>query len=221
WHDGAGLRVRLYAHGGLLGRLWGTVFLGSSRMVEEFRMALHAVREGVPTAEPFALRVERVLGPFVRAMYVTETIPDAVNLLQLCESGRAGELSPAQRAGLADALARTVARMHDAGILHGDLNLKNLLVRNACDAPEAFVIDFDRARRRETVSLAERMANLLRLDRSILKWPASRQAIGVLDRMRLLHSYLARYPQWADRWARIARRYGSGHLRHRLFRQKG
>jgi len=118
-------------------------------------------------------------------------------------------------------VAATIADMHDAGIVHADLNLKNLLVRDAFDEPEAFVIDFDRARLAGRLGLGERMRNLLRLDRSVLKWAASRRAVSPLDRLRVLCIYLDRYPRWRERWGEIARRYARAHLLHRLSRQDG
>ena len=119
----------------------------------------------------------------------------------------------------AAAIAGAIADMHDAGILHADLNLKNVLVRNPFDAPEAYVIDFDRAELTARPTLRQRLANLLRLDRSVVKWAASRRAVAPADRLRTLRCYLARYPEWESRWGRIARRHARGHTRHYLARQ--
>jgi TP53 regulating kinase-like protein len=220
WHDGPGLMVRQYAHGGLWGRLAGTLFCGKGRMLDELRLTMRALRCGVPTAPPVAVRVERVGGPFLRAHYVSERILETTNLLDFFAGLDAEGPLPTEQGGrLAAGVADAVARMHDAGILHGDLNLKNLLVRDAFDEPQVFLVDFDRARLVGDLSLRQRLANLLRLDRSVMKWAASRRAVGPKDRLRLLRAYLARYPQWSARWGEVARRYGSRHLLHRLSRQ--
>ncbi|MHC5035354.1 MAG: lipopolysaccharide kinase InaA family protein, partial [Planctomycetota bacterium] len=127
WHEGPGFVVRQYAHGGLLGRLTGTLFPAPGRMLDEFRVAIRACRRGVPTAMPVALRTERVCGPLLRAHYVSESIADAVNLLQLLEQLDTGvPFAGPQRRRLAAGVANAIARMHDAGVLHGDLNLKNV-----------------------------------------------------------------------------------------------
>ncbi len=206
------LMVRLYAHGGALGGLFGAWFLGAGRMLEEFRVHLHALRSGVPTSVPVALRVER-RGPLVRAHYVTRKVVDAVDLMDFVDQDP--DLPPTRRRGLARSVADGVARMHDAGILHADLNLRNLLVRRASD--EALVIDFDKARQCTAVSLDERLGNLYRLERSAWKRPATRQAVGLLDRLRVLRAYLGRYPDWHEREADVARAYRGVALHHRLF----
>lgn len=220
WHDGPGLAVRQYAHGGLCGRLRGTLFLGAGRMSREFRVAMAAHRRGVPTAMPVALRVEKVLGPVVRAHYVSETIAGAVDLLELLKDAElAAEADRVPRRRLARAVADAVAAMHDAGIVHADLNVKNLLVRDALDEPQVFVIDFDKACLVEGPALRQRMANLVRLDRSVVKWGAARRAVGLLDRLRVLRHYVARYPRWRGDAGRLVRAYGSRHLRHYLGRR--
>lgn len=218
WHDGPGLRVREYVHGGVLGRLFGGFFLGSRRMRNELSLHISAHQAGVPTSEPVALRIERVRGPLVRAHYVSEEIPGALDLLALCREHN--RPFPARRRALAHAVAECIARMHDAGILHADLNLRNLLISKNADRPRCSVIDFDKGVFRGELTLGQRMANLLRLERSVLKWAAARHAISALDRLRMLRSYLCRYPVWCDRWGAIARQYASRHLRHRFSRER-
>ena len=205
WHDGPGLRIRRYAHGGMWGGLAGTLFLGERRMHKELQLSLHACRRGVPTAVPVAVRTARAWGPYVTAHFVSENVPDAVNLLELLETVPA--LTAARRRSLAKAIASAVAAMHEAGILHADLNLKNILVRGAPDRPEAFVVDFDKSRLLVRLSLDQRMANLMRLERSVAKWPASRRAAGPMDCLRVLRAYLERDAEWRAHWGTIARRY--------------
>jgi len=210
WCEGDGLAVRLYAHGGVLGPVLGTRFWGARRMLDELRLAIVAHELGVPTAVPVAVRIERTFGPLVTAHYVSEAIPDAVDLLTLLrDAGRGGPVPPAARRRLAESLADAVAAMHDAGIWHADLSLGNLLVQGALDAPRTFIIDFDRAKRTESVPLPRRVANLLRLNRSVTKWAASRQAVGLRDRVRFLRAYFGRYPEWRTEWRRIVAQHGN------------
>jgi len=221
WHVGAGLVVREYCHGGVFGAMAGTIFLGDGRMLDELSLSMCARRRGVPVAIPVAVRVQKAWGPFVRAHYVSEKIADAVNLLDLLEdAGLSDALRPPERRRLSEAVAAAIAAMHDAGIVHADLNLKNVLVRDAFGQPEAFVIDFDKAKLTGQLTLEQRMANLMRLDRSIAKWAAARRAVRSADRLRFLRAYLRRYPQWSGQWRETARRYASRHLRHYAFRQR-
>lgn len=174
WGPDSGLHVRQYAHGGALGRYLGTVFLGEQRMLDELRLSMHAQRSGVPTAAPFAVRIERVYGPFVSAYYVCASIPEAVNLLDYClDAGPNLAKRPKVRAEITEAVARSCAAMHDTGILHADLNLKNILVRPVGWPIQAFVIDFDKSRLLGSLTPTQRISNLLRLERSFRKWPSS------------------------------------------------
>ncbi len=220
WHEGPGLLVRQYAHGGVLGRLWGTLFVGAARMRQELAVSRYAVAAGVAAPLPVAVRVEGVFGPLVRAHYVSRLIPRARDLLTLCAELPPDALSASRRRRLARRAADAVAAMHDAGIAHADLNLQNILVREPLDDPEVFIVDFDRAEVIEDVPLRRRMANLVRLDRSAGKWPESRRALGPLDRMRFLRAYLGRYPCWRGATTKIVHSYGSRHLRHRFWRPK-
>lgn len=221
WQSEPGLVVRRYAHGGLCGRVAGTLFLSARRMLDEFRLSIYARTCGVPTCRPVALRIERVFGPLITGHYVTDSIPDASNILDfLAAAPNAQNLKAEQRRRLAASIASTIASMHDAGILHADLNLKNLLVRDAFDEPEVFVIDFDKAKLIGSPTLRQRMANMVRLDRSVTKWAASRRLVGTMDRLRVLRSYLGRYPQWTSRWRQIGRKYASRHLLHYFSRQR-
>ena len=60
-------------------------------------------------------------------------------------------------------------RLHDAGGRHADLHIGNLLVRERERETEALVIDLDRARIVPKMTAARRLAELMRLYRSLLK----------------------------------------------------
>jgi hypothetical protein len=67
------------------------------------------------------------------------------------------------------AAGRLLRRAHDAGLVHPDLNLKNILV-TAEDPPSALVLDLDRGRLVREVSERARRRMLDRLWRSVRKW---------------------------------------------------
>jgi Lipopolysaccharide kinase (Kdo/WaaP) family len=184
WAPDAGLHVRQYAHGGALGRIWGTAFPGAGRMLNELRVTDLARRAGVPVPAPVALRIARAFGPLVQAHIITERIPDAVNMLDWCRTSPAGP-----HAELMRNVAAAVRLMHDAGIVHTDLNLKNVLVRTCADGPEVFIVDFDKARCTSEVPESLRTAALQRLWRSIRKWPASRAVLTDEDEAEMRRAY--------------------------------
>jgi len=215
WLQDRRLVVRQSAHGGLLGRLWGALFLSPRPMLRELEIALHAYRSAVPTCRPVALRLERVWGLFWRAHHLSEEVSGAQNLLELCQStGPKTPYPPEARRDLAQAIAQTISAMHEAGIRHGDLNLKNLLVAERQGRVEAYVIDFKKACLQNHVSVQARLRNLIRLDRSVMKWPAARRAITVSDRLRTLRAYLALQPQQKENWKAIAHRIRTRHSAH-------
>lgn len=221
WHDGPGLVVRQYLHGGSLGRIAGSLFLGTGRMRRELAVSAYAHGHQVPTSAPVAVRTEKVCGPLVTAYFISQRIPRAQDLLAfLTERGAEQALCVDRNRRLAAAIAAAVAAMHDAGIVHADLNLKNLLVRDAFDEPQVFIIDFDQAALTGRLSLDQRMANLVRLDRSVMKWEASRRAVSLKDRLRVARCYLRSYHGWRAQWGQIVRDYGSRHLRHFLSRER-
>ena len=100
-----------------------------------------------------------------RAWMAFEELDGATDLLARFRSS-----APPQDDELRSVMA-VVRRMHDAGIEHVDLNLGNLLVRDGnAGEREAFVIDLDRGRVRESgVDEVRRAVALRRLERSFRK----------------------------------------------------
>jgi len=219
WLGGRRVVVRQFVHGGALGGLRGTLFWGARSMLHELRVAAHALAAGVPTARPIALRVQRVLGPLVTGHYLTEEVPGAEDLLALCRRGDALVKSAGRRQAVARAVASVVAALHDAGISHGDLNLRNLLISARHDPPRVHVIDFKKARLHTEVTLREGLRNLVRLDRSVVKWPASRRAITRADRLRTLRQYVRLRGGAGADWKQVARAVRTTHLPHALSRE--
>lgn len=86
---------------------------------------------------------------------------------------------------VAERAIRAVRRLHDAGILHRDLNVRNVLVAG----PEIFAIDFDGARVLPALSPAQRFSNLSRLDRSYVKHFGEQGPLSHADRRSLLALY--------------------------------
>lgn len=136
--------VKRYRYRTFLGRLQGmfrgTLF-GKSRARFEFER-LRAIRErGVAAVRPIAYAEFRRRG-FMRAcVLITEAERDAVSLDRLLRPPpreRAPQRGTQRR--LAEQLAAFVARMHDAGVMHGALLGRNLLVAEVESASPRFVV---------------------------------------------------------------------------------
>ncbi len=82
-----------------------------------------------------------------------------------------GEAEAAMRAA-----GRLFRRLHEGGVVHPDLNLKNILLAGGADDPAALVLDLDGATITSRVGDAARMRMVARFWRSARKW---QKAMGV------------------------------------------
>ncbi|MBW2059099.1 MAG: phosphotransferase [Deltaproteobacteria bacterium] len=184
--------VRHYTHGGILRRVLGDRFLQKSRPFVETITTEKIRTLGIPTARVVAALTYPSRGPFYRGELITEEIPGALDLVSLLSNMRRAPFQ--KRAGLwreaVKRAGRAVRLMHDRGVYHGDLNLKNILVRNPYGScPEIYIIDFDRSKIQDSLSTEERMKNLLRLDRSAEKWKTRGIPISNSDKARFFRAY--------------------------------
>jgi 3-deoxy-D-manno-octulosonic acid kinase len=189
--DGSGVVIRESRRGGLLGRIIPDIFMGRCRPFRELFVAERARHLGIPTAEVLAAVREAVVGPLYRGALYTKEITDAVDLLSYLDSiaGRCdAKTLRTKRATVSDA-GRMVRATHDAGLLHADLQLKNILVRHV-DGPAVFLIDLDKARWYNRLPDVLRMTNLLRLARSATKAARSTACISRTDMLRFLKGYV-------------------------------
>lgn len=189
-------------HGGLWGRLAGRLLWSHRRPIKELTHTELALQKGVATAEVVGARLERVFWPFYRAeLFVLEIdgAEDLVHLLMRCSL----EGSVRLKREFIGPVARAIRQMHNAGVYHADLHLKNILIqglgasasgRQAGDrapalySPDAlpsglkvYIIDLDKSMLFEELSFRQRAENLLRLDRSVEKFKAWRPRKGLKD----------------------------------------
>lgn len=195
-HDGAGGRggvllvdtpvgacvLRHYHRGGLIARLSRDAYLWSgnerSRAFREFRLLARLIDAGLPVPAPVAARIDRK-GLHYRADLLMRRIEHAQTLAQEIAANAIDD-------DLAQSIGTTLARFHQHGVWHADLNAHNILIGAE---GKVWLIDFDRGRLRPP-RLAWQRANLGRLRRSLDKLGARR--ISEFDR-RLWHPLLAAY----------------------------
>ena len=156
--------LRRYLRGGLPGRFVRESYLFTgwdrTRPAAEFGMLVDLHRAGLPVPEPIAAIACR-RGPFYTGSLLTVRITDA---LPLADRIVAKERAPR----FWTSVGACIRRFHDHGLVHADLNARNILVG---PGERLHLIDFDRARIAQGRTAAF-SRNLARLRRSFEKlWP--------------------------------------------------
>ncbi len=159
------LCLRPMRRGGWLRPLLPATFSTLARPLAELDATARLRVAGAPVPRPLLVVGERRAdGGYDAALgtvYEEGTL-DALHFLDSApEQGRL--LRAAAAAGAA------VRHFHDAGGCHADLHVKNILLREQDDRFEAFVIDLDHARVEPRVPPRARLAEIMRLYRSLLK----------------------------------------------------
>ena len=159
--------LRRYRHGGLLGPLGGPLFLGPARALGELAVTTRAEASGAPVPHVVCLVLWPSFGPFWSAVIGTREEAQAVDLF----AALARTSSSRERVALARVAGAAVGRLHDTGVDHRDLQLRNVMVTDG-PAQRIVIIDLDRAffHRHGLMPTRRRAANLGRLARSAVKF---------------------------------------------------
>ncbi|OMH28007.1 3-deoxy-D-manno-octulosonic acid kinase [Motiliproteus sp. MSK22-1] len=150
---------RHYKRGGMAARvsqdryLW--TGLENNRAYAELMLTRQLLDMNLPVPRPLAGQIIRE-GLYYRADLITERLAGARSLADML--GAKEELPWA-------GIGATIARFHQVGLDHVDLNIRNILCNQA---NEVFLIDFDRCRMRDP-ALQWQQGNLARLKRSLNK----------------------------------------------------
>ncbi len=211
------LHLRPLRHGGLLAPLFGDLVFGLGRPRAELRVGAELAARGAPVVRPALLAARRRLGPVWRAALASLHERGTASGLELLSGapGRARVLRAAAAAG------RALRRFHEAGGRHADLHAGNLLVRESGAEPEVLVADLDRARVGAAPDAAARMAELMRLYRSLVKRGYA-GAVGPRGCARFLGAYAGRDRELRRALLRHLPRERRRLARHRLgYRLRG
>jgi tRNA A-37 threonylcarbamoyl transferase component Bud32 len=161
-------------------RAWWRDFFRGPKAKLEFDRARELADRGVPTVEPLACG--RMGGFWPPASHLITRALDATTPLDDYLLVHPPQL-PEGRRRLAVALAKFMAKLHDAGVTHPDLHPGNLLVRDRGDGLEFFLIDVHDVRLGPPLDRAARRANLTMLNR----WFQIRASRA--DRLRFWRAY--------------------------------
>ena len=184
--------VRQYRRGGPIQKYVSDIYLGSSRPFRELWLTDLAAERGIPTAEIVAACHTNVFLGLHRGHLVSKEIKGGKDLGTYLEDldrpvmGR----RVVEKRKVIYAVGDLVRKMHDAGIFHADLNLKNIIVQIG-DAGDirVYLIDFDKSAVRESLNDRKRRQNLMRLNRSAQKFKKNGVSITRTDAVRFLRAY--------------------------------
>ena len=156
--------IRKYLRGGWVARFSTDRYLFTgferSRPVAEFRLLADLCALGLPVPAPVAAVTLRS-GLQYQGSLITREIPDVSTLADCLLEGRSDSKHWLETGAC-------VRLFHDHGVIHADLNARNILISTSA---QAYLIDFDRAKIRTGADHAF-SANLKRLRRSLEKlWP--------------------------------------------------
>jgi 3-deoxy-D-manno-octulosonic acid kinase len=166
---GTGVRVavRHAWHGGLLAPLTGDRFVVPTRAPREAAASITLPARGIDTPEVIAYALYPA-GPGLRRVDVcTAYVPDAWDFGAVL----AGHAPALPRADAERAVLGLLSRLASAGVVHPDLNVKNILLRPATTGvPHTWLLDVDVVEFRDGPAPHVMHRNLGRLVRSIRKW---------------------------------------------------
>lgn len=216
-----GMMARRYVHGGLFASIGRDLHFNPARALNELAVTEAAHAAGVRCPRPIGVLARKAWGPFWRLAFLSEEVPQCEDLIHYC--CRLGEYPPEtaaiEKRGAIRETAAQVRKMHDAGILHGDLHLKNLLLqRRVAGTPLVYVIDFDMAQgMRGGLPPELRLRNLKRLARSVRKLTVANTLLTAWDRLRFLREYLRDVPQGRELMRQWARKLASSGRSHEIW----
>jgi 3-deoxy-D-manno-octulosonic acid kinase len=186
--DGSGI-LRPYRRGGVVRLVFKDAYLFVNRPRREWDVHVFLFEKGFPVPEPLGVVWERS-GVVYRGAIATRWV-GAVDILEFSRE------DPEEAPSICRQIGETIRRMHDLGVYHADLQVKNILVRR--DNREVLFIDFDNARRGNRLSAIARARNLLRLRRSCAKNGMAAEAFAAIQRGYGMNTF----PWWLDRLYRI------------------
>lgn len=158
------LVAKRMSRGGLIGGMFRESYADPWRPAREAALAEALLRRGCRTPPVVVVRATRRSGGTWRLELATERVMGGRDLLDVLRATHAAGASPAE---LAARIGTTLLALHEAGLEHRDLQVKNLLVPP--DAGPLVVLDLDGCELRDPLESARRATGLLRMLRSLAK----------------------------------------------------
>lgn len=161
--------VRRLGHGGTLAPITGDRFLklGRARPFNELILSEQLRGLGIPTPAVRAAVVYHAGRWLYRGDIAREEIGDARDLAA-CLFGPP-PLEPPAGAAILAAAGHLVGSLHAVGLVHPDLNLRNVLIEGEAAAPRGHILDLEKCRIVSGLNRVQRERMLARFERSARK----------------------------------------------------
>ncbi len=182
--------IRKYLRGGLMRFVNRNLYIGPDRPFNELRVTVEASSKGIPTADILAAVSIKSASLLYRGYLFSKELSSCCDLsayLKECLQNHRATFSNIKKQLLQKA-AGLISAMHDNGLYHGDLNLKNILI-NRLNPEQMYIIDWDKSRAQQCLDSSERRANVLRFCRSMAKHSGSGLPLTERDRLFFLENY--------------------------------
>jgi len=196
--------VRSYRRGGLAGLVLPDIFNDARRPLDELVITEMGRAMGVPLPEILGIQIKWVLPFFCRAKIAVKKIPDTVTLEETIfslakKNAHCQDALYRKKSNLIASLVKAITQLHNAGIYHRDLNIRNILIKQSNLDFTAYIIDLDKSFYESSakgLAFDKRADNLIRLNRSLDKMlfrvgASLRTVISKTDRLRILESYFS------------------------------
>jgi len=214
FEEGKRMVLRQYSHGGLLRGITGNLYFIGARSFRELALTEEIRSCGISTIPTIGAVHYRIFLPFYQAFFLSLEVPQAIDLIQYFkELGvHPSRENLFRKRKTTRSVGLLIRQFHQAGFFHGDLQLKNVLVAG----DQLLLIDFDRSYRKPTLSVREKIKNLLRLNRSVEKWRLLGLSITRTDRWRFFLAYAGDDKEIMGTMVKTLRAYSIRFLFYRL-----
>ena len=133
-----------------------------SKAVRSLEIGIALSELGIKTPKPIAL-VERrnSLNKIISSFYITKFEKYDCTLKEIIKDKNHSFHKKIHI--FLPGIAKDIKKMHDAGIIHNDLHVGNILIKNLSSKPSFFYIDLNRGRIKKKLSINKRLKDIARL----------------------------------------------------------
>ena len=133
-----------------------------SKAVRSLEIGIALSELGIKTPKPIALvETRNSLNKIISSFYITEFEKYDCSLKKIIKDKNHSFHKKIHT--FLPGIAQDIKKMHDAGIIHNDLHVGNILIKNLSSDPSFFYIDLNRGRIKKKIFINKRLKDIARL----------------------------------------------------------